>query len=103
MLTVDSYRARIRVKRCLLRNTTLFYYVNVHNLTILSSRRAYPAIDQRRQGGRKKCGPVQNRTGIQGFGDPYTIHCTTGPIEKNYPITIVCHPDVISGAPGGCC
>src|SRR5258708_13833735 len=26
------------------------------------------------------CGPVQNRTGIQGFGDPYTIHCTTGPI-----------------------
>ena len=25
------------------------------------------------------CGPVQNRTGIQGFGDPYTIRCTTGP------------------------
>ena len=31
---------------------------------------------------RLRCGPVQNRTGIQGFGDPYTIRCTTGP-EKD--------------------
>jgi hypothetical protein len=29
--------------------------------------------------GSDRRGPVQNRTGTQGFGDPYTIHCTTGP------------------------
>ena len=25
------------------------------------------------------CGLAANRTRIQGFGDPYTIHCTTRP------------------------
>ena len=40
------------------------------------SLKTKPADNQRVDG----CGPVQNRTGIQGFGDPYTIHCTTGPV-----------------------
>lgn len=31
-----------------------------------------------------KCSLAANRTRIQGFGDPYTIHCTTRPGLVDY-------------------
>ncbi len=46
-------------------------------LSVAMKLRKSPIIDQRVFW--YFCGPVQNRTGIQGFGDPYTIRCTTGP------------------------
>ena len=62
------------MRRCLVTNST----------EAAHEKRLAPAkkLATQEPGGKKDSGLAANRTRTQGFGDPYTIHCTTRPLLR---------------------